>query len=247
MKLSNILLASFCTLFIIYLFGVAAEVRFKGVKNVGYEEQSNQYNECTLNPKTTIPLPSFKILKINNISDLGTISFSNQKQNSFSVYTPKDSVKPQLNYHTSGDTLFLETLDNKGICKAFRIDLTEHPHTLIVDSMVIHLTTTSTNLKKLQLKGSSTQFHLLDDDKSIDSLKLDLANQSILTSNARLSIDNLEGAIKEFSRIHLYNAKVESANVQIGVDSQINIMGRFYTNPDPNVKLIYQQSTSMEK
>ncbi|RXG15963.1 hypothetical protein DSM03_103148 [Leeuwenhoekiella aestuarii] len=139
------------------------------------------------------------------------------------------------------DTLFIEKLIEKGLCNEFRIKLTDTPHTVIVDSMVIHLTTTSDTFKNLNLKGTRTQFHFLENDKTIDSLKITLDNGSVLSANGSISINALLGEIEENSSLNFTNSKIQSAKIKIGKNSQLSIDNGFYHNPDPKAKLIYEK------
>ena len=245
MKTSNIILTAFSILFIVYVFGVAAEFRISGEKRPLFSENEfqNSSEGCISAYKNEISLPSFKILKLNKITTVGNIRFNDQALNTFSVYGASETELPELKYHTSGDTLFIRKMSRKGLCNEFTLDLAELPQKIIVDSMNINIFNTLDNLKILNLKGSSTSFQLLSKNnmlRSIDSISIDLNNSSIY-SQSTILIKNIDGEALNNSSILLEKSKVESANVEVGPKSQIIINNSIYLNTDPSVKLIYQK------
>ena len=247
MKTSNIILTVFSILFIVYVFGIAAEIRFKGEKTPPYLDNNVPKNpgDCTSDYSLNIVLPSFKILKLNRISKVGNIKFNDQARNIFSVYSANEAGLPEIKYYTSGDTLFIEKMNKEGLCNEFTLELTEPPQQIIADTMRVNLVSSSGSLKSLNLKGSNSIFQLLTVNNSIgaiDSLTVNLDNDSSIYSQTLVSINRLEGKALNNSKILIRYSKVESANIEVGRESQIMINGQFYNNTDPSVKLIYQKT-----
>ncbi|MEH6658444.1 hypothetical protein [Leeuwenhoekiella marinoflava] len=172
MKTSNIILTAFSILFIVYVFGIAAEVRFRGEKGQLFVENEFQQSSegCTSDFRKDISLPSFKILKLNRISKVGNIKFNDQARNIFSVYSANEAGLPEIEYYTSGDTLFIEKMNKEGICNEFTLELTEPPLQIIADTMKVNLVSSAGNLNRLNLKGSNSTFQLLTVNNSIGSI-----------------------------------------------------------------------------
>ncbi|UJH92099.1 hypothetical protein LZ575_05730 [Antarcticibacterium sp. 1MA-6-2] len=246
MKTSNIILTAFCILFIAYIFGIAAEIRFRGEKKERFFDPNSQELQvgCSSNFRKDIPLPSFKILKIKKISQVGNITFSAQASNTFSVFAESEIELPELEYHVSGDTLIIDRMNKPGLCNQFKMELVESKTKIIVDTMSINLYSTLDSLKGLELKGMNASFHFSGNGtnlKVIDSLLVDLKYDSSIYSHSVISIKHVAGEIQNNSRIELWNSKVESGQVQIGGNSTITIDANHYNNPDPSVQLIYQK------
>ncbi|RXG18386.1 hypothetical protein DSM03_1011068 [Leeuwenhoekiella aestuarii] len=248
MKLSNIILGSFCALFIIYVFGVAAEIRYRGEERIpSYLDNrvANYSEDCKSDYRIIHDLPAFKILKINKVSGVAKIKFDPKAQNQFLVYAERQEKLPEMEYHVSGDTLFIDKLDKEGLCDQFTIELTETPQQIIADSMKINLINSSAGLKRLNLKGSNTTFQLLTVNNSIgsiDSLTVNLNNNSSIHSQSMVLIDHLEGKAWNNSQMLLGNAKAESAQVEIYGQSQVMINDKFFDSADASEKIIYQKS-----
>lgn len=253
MKISNIILASFCTLFIIYVFGVAAEIRFRGEERIPphLADQITNYSEdCTSEHSVSLKLPAFKILNLNSVRGIGRIEFNPKAQNQFLAYAVSEEQLPEMKYHVSGDTLFIDKPDKERLCNQFKIELAEPPLEIIVDSMKIDLINTSAGLTSLNLKGSNATFQLItlnNSIASIDSLSVNLDNNSSIHSQTSVLIDHLEGKALNNSQILLGNSKAESADVEVHGQSNLMINRVNYQSSGPSEKIIYQKSTTMEK
>ncbi|PRX39057.1 hypothetical protein [Salegentibacter salegens] len=247
MKLSNIILTIFAILFIIYVFGIAAEIRFRGEERAMFVNHTGQQLQdgCTSNFRKDIPLPTFKILKIKKISEVGRITFSVNARNTFSVFAENKIELPDLEYHVSGDTLIIDRMYKQGLCNEFRIELGDSNTQIIADTMTINLSSKLDSIKTIDVKGSHTSFNLQSTNPNliaIDTLRVDLTNNSSINSHSTVSVQHMAGGVHNNSRIELWNSQVESANVKIGKQSGITIDAKHYSNPDSSVQLIYQKT-----
>ncbi len=246
MKLSNIILTAFSVLFIVYLFGVCAEIRLRGEKKnmFSYNPVQRFEEKCSSNYKTKIPLPSFKVLKINKISQSGLVVLGENRNTMFTVFGDSEKKIPNLEYHKSGDTLIIDKMNGTARCKEFKLELGESGPELIIDSMSVTLACKTESLNRLSLKGSNASFIFSDIDtnfKFMDSLDVDLKNNSSFRSSIQISVKHVAGKVSKHSEMDFWSAKVKSAEVEIGEHSRIIIEGKRYDNPDPSAQLIYRK------
>lgn len=250
MKTSNSILTVFSIFFLVYVFAIVAEFRFRGEKNELFTNNGNGQapGVCITEFRRDLPLPSFKVLKIKGMRhQRGCINLNPGARNNLYAYANSKEELPELQYHTSGDTLFIDKINKQPSCNQFNLELSEPPQKLIVDSMMVRMTSTSDTLKALNISGSNARFELFNQKIrriSIAHFQMDLDHNSYVMSISDFSVNNFEGKILKNSKVEIMNFSIDTANVLIGGGSKVYLDRGLYHNSDPTATLTYQKMKS---